>query len=59
VASGGVANFTRCEKKNGETGERRSGYYYTERIEKEIAEIGAGEYLPRNEDSREDEDVVI
>ncbi len=25
-------------------GERRSGYYYTERSEKGIAEIGAGEY---------------
>ncbi len=33
-------------------GERRSGYYYTVRSEKGIAEIGAGEFLPRNEDSR-------
>jgi hypothetical protein len=36
-------------------GERRSGYYYTEQSEKEIAVIGAGEYLPRYEDSRGEE----
>jgi hypothetical protein len=42
-------------------GDWRSGT--TTRSEKEIIEIGAGEYLPRNEDSRgegyTDEDVVI
>ncbi len=33
-------------------GERRSGYYYTVRSEKGKSEIGAGEFFPRNEDSR-------
>jgi hypothetical protein len=40
------------ETRRDKDGERRSGYYYTERSGKGIAETGAGKYLPRKEDSR-------